>query len=177
MCCRDSRTNEWKIEKAEGEGPCQACCSYWQWRQALTLKKYPWVRRMANGTPEERGMRLQQMWDKLAAENPEEWERRLCRWAPPSVKGGQFKPKERELQLECYSTENNSLWTHSLHCFNSVPIRPIKPTKIHANMATLDMPTRSNCSETFPGLRFHPKSNECLPWQACSKIILLCKQH
>ena len=75
------------------------------------------------------------------------------RWAPPSVKGGQFKPKERELQLECYSTENNSLWTLSSHRFNSVPIKPIK---IHANMATLDMPT------TFPGLQFHPKSNECL---------------
>ena len=34
--------------------------------------------------------------------------------------------------------------------------------KLHANMATLDTPTCSTCSERFPGLHFHSKSNECL---------------
>ena len=39
--------------------------------------------------------------------------------------------------------------------------------KFHVNMATLDTPTCSTCSERFPGLHFHSTSNECLrgpPW-------------
>ena len=52
--------------------------------------------------------------------------------------------------VELQGSENNSLCSHNSHCFNSVPFK-VKMQKIHANMATLDTPTCTTCSERFPG--------------------------
>ena len=37
-----------------------------------------------------------------------------------------------------------------------------KMHKLHANMATLDTPVCTTCSERFPGLQLYSKSTECL---------------
>ena len=72
-------------------------------------------------------------------------------------------PEERELRLECCSTwymEQQSVQPE-LPLFQQCSIQA-KMRKFHANMATLDTPTCSTCSERFPSLHFHSKSNECL---------------
>ena len=71
--------------------------------------------------------------------------------------------EETELRLECYSTrymEQKSVQLQ-LPLFQQCSIQA-KMRKFHANMGTLDTLTCSTCSERFPGLHFHSKSNECL---------------
>ena len=53
--------------------------------------------------------------------------------------------------------ENSTLCSHNSHWFNSVPFKA-KMQKFHANIATLDTPTCSTCSERIPG-SFHLKPN------------------
>ena len=58
MCCRDSKTKEWKSEKVTEEGLCQVRCSNYQWKTSYsTVEKYMWTWRIAAETPEERGTR------------------------------------------------------------------------------------------------------------------------
>ena len=123
-------------------------------RQATSQQKSTREReRMAAETTEERETRLQRMStnqrERLAVETPE----------------------ERELRLECYSTwymEQQSA-RPELPLFQQCSIQA-KIRKFHANMATLDTPTCSTCSERFPSLHFHLKSNECLHC-SCDKHI------
>ena len=130
------------------------------------------VSTMAN---KERKMMLQQMRDRLAAENPEERERRLQQTSTnqharlavktPAERETTLQqrstnrrerlavetPEERDLRLECYSTrcrEQQPIYSHK--CFNSVPFKA-KMQKFYTNMATLDTPACSTCSERFPG--------------------------
>ena len=68
-------------------------------------------------------------------------------------------PEERiEIRLLQYKVQTTAPYaaTNS-HCFNSVSFKA-KMQKFHANMATLDKPTCSTCSERIPG-SFHPKPN------------------
>ena len=120
--------------------------------------------RLAAETPEERETRLQHMRDRLAAETTEERETRLQRMSTNQRERLAVEtPEERELRLECYSTrymEQQSVQPQ-LPLFQQCSIQA-KMRKFHTNMATLDTLTCSTCSERFPGLHFHSKSNECL---------------
>ena len=134
--------------------------------------------RLAAETPEERE-RLQRIstnqHERLAVETPEERETRLQRMSTNQRERLAVEtPEKRELRLECYSTR----YELRLECYStrymeqqSVPLElPLfqqcsiqaKMRKFHANMATLDTLTCSTCSERFPGLHFHSKSDECL---------------
>ena len=124
--------------------------------------------RMAAETTEERETRLQRMRtnqrERLAVETPEERETRLQRMSTNQRERLAVEtPEERELRLECYSTrymEQQSVQPE-LPLFQHCSIQA-KMRKFHANMATLDTPTCSTCSERFSSLHFHSKLNECL---------------
>ena len=76
-------------------------------------------------------------------------------------------PEEREMRLEHYSTryrEQQSVQPQ-LPLFQQCSIQAMM-RKFHPNMATLDTLTCPTCSDRYPGLHFHSKSNECL---CCSR--------
>ena len=102
--------------------------------------------------------------ERLAVETPEEREGRLQRMSTNQHERLAVEtPEERESRLECYITrymEQQSVQPQ-LPLFQQCSIQA-KMRKSHANMATLDTQTCSTCSERFPGLHFHSKSNECL---------------
>ena len=118
MCCRDSGTKEWKIEKVEGEGACQVNC-YWK-TSYLTAEKYPWTRKNSSWNPRGERKKItadehQPAW-KLGSGNPlgerkkitaDENQparkvgscgkrKRYSGWGPTSTKGWQLKPLRRE---------------------------------------------------------------------------------
>ena len=71
------------------------------------------------------------------------------------------------MRLEHYSTryrEQQSVQPQ-LPLFQQCSIQA-KMRKFHVNLATLDTLTCPTCSERFPGLHFHSKSDECL---CCSR--------
>ena len=120
--------------------------------------------RLAAETPEERETRLQQMRDRLAAETPEERETRLQQMRTNQHERLAVEtPEERELRSEHYSTRYRKQQSvqPQLPLLKQCSIQA-KMRKFHTNLATLDTPTCSTCSEGFPGLHFHSKSNECL---------------
>ena len=110
--------------------------------------------------------------ERMAAETPEEREARLQRLSTKQhEKLAVEPPDEREARLEHYSTRYRE----------QQPVQPQLPLlqqcsiqakmrKFHVNMATLDTPMCSTCSERFPGLHFHSTSNECLRC-SCDKHI------
>ena len=104
------------------------------------------------------------MRDRLAVETPEERKTRLQRMSTNQHERlAVGTPKEREARLEHYSSryrEQQSVQPQ-LPLLRQCSIQA-KMRKFHANMATLDTLTCSTCSERFPGLHFHLKSNECL---------------
>ena len=120
--------------------------------------------KLAIETPEERETRLQRMRDTLAAETPEEREARLLRMNTNQHERLAVEtPEGRETRLEQYSTryrEQQSVQPQ-LTLLHQCSIQA-KMHKFHVNMATLDTPMNSICSERFPGLHFHSTSNECL---------------
>ena len=122
---------------------------------------------MAAETPEERGRRFERMstnqYERLAVETPEERERRLQLMS--TNQHGRLAAEtteERELRLECYSTWYMEQSVQpQLPLFQQCSIQA-KMRKFHANMATLETLICFTCSERFPCLHFHSKSNECL---------------
>ena len=100
--------------------------------------------RLAAETPEETVTRLQQMstyqHERLAVETPEERERRLQHYS--------VRYREQSAQPQ-------------LPLFQQCSVKA-KMHKFHANMATLDTPVCTTCSERFPGLQLYSNSTECL---------------
>ena len=102
-CCRDSGTKERKIEKAEGEGSCQAYCLNCSWKTSyLTAEKYPWTPK--NGP----------QWDYSgwAPTSTKSWQLKLLRWEKadenqPAWKVGSWNPRgERKITAD----ENQPAW-------------------------------------------------------------------
>ena len=102
--------------------------------------------------------------ERMAAETPEERQRTLQRMSTNQHERLAVEtPEERELRLDQYSTryrEQQSVQPQ-LPLLQQCSIQA-KMHKFHVNMATLDTPTCSTCSERFPGLHFHSTSNECM---------------
>ena len=131
---------------------------------------------LAVETPEERETRLQRMstnqHEYLAVEIPEERETTLqCMSTNQHERVAVETPEEGEMRLEQYSTryrEQQSVQPQ-LPLLQQCSIQA-KMHKFNVNMATLDTPTCSTCSERFPGLHFHSTSHECLRC-SCDKHI------
>ena len=71
-------------------------------------------------------------------------------------------PEARETRLQRYSVRYREQSAQpQLPLFQQCSIKA-KMRKFHANMATLDTPVCTTCSESFPGLQLHSKSTECL---------------
>ena len=122
------------------------------------------------------------MRDRLAVETPEERKTRLQRMSTNQHERlAVGTPEEREVRLEHYSTryrEQQSVQPQ-FPLLQQCSIQA-KMQKFHVNMATLDTPTCSTCSERFPGLHFHSTSNECLcgpPWGSYIHTDTTCIQH
>ena len=92
--------------------------------------------RLAAETTTERDTRLQRMRDRLAAETNE----------------------ERDARLECDRARHREQQNvqSQLPLLQQCSIQA-KMCKLHANMATLDTPVSTTCSERFPGIQLYAK--------------------